>query len=217
MAFSPSQVSASEARIHNARVTRSRSQPPRTGTFIAGRTVVGAVLRTPRLRNDIPERLTALLRACICTQSTDAANTSCSTSGAASCCSISACQAAWLCSAGERRRKNTTISTSVSDTVMRFRDPRRFGVLDWLEGHGQQHPLLSALGVEPLTDDFSGDWLYQATRTRNAPIKPVLMDAHLIVGIGNIYAAESLFLAGISPCAPPAASAVNAVRDWPEP
>ena len=58
---------------------------------------------------------------------------------------------------------------------------------------------VNALGIEPLTDDFSGDWLYQATRARRAPIKPVLMDAHLIVGIGNIYASESLFLAGISP------------------
>lgn len=54
-------------------------------------------------------------------------------------------------------------------------------------------------GIEPLSPQFDGDWLYAATRRRASPIKPLLMDSHVIVGIGNIYAAESLFLAGVSP------------------
>ena len=57
----------------------------------------------------------------------------------------------------------------------------------------------AVLGIEPLSPAFDGDWLYAVTRQRTAPIKPLLMDSHLIVGIGNIYAAESLFRAGISP------------------
>jgi formamidopyrimidine-DNA glycosylase len=87
-----------------------------------------------------------------------------------------------------------------ADTVLRLRDPRRFGALLWHEGEGvETHPLLAGLGIEPLSADFDGDWLYAATRGRRAPIKPLLMDSRLVVGIGNIYAAESLHLAGIAP------------------
>lgn len=86
------------------------------------------------------------------------------------------------------------------NTTLRLRDPRRFGALLWHEGSAiDNHPLLAVLGIEPLSDDFQGDWLHAATRRRSGPIKPLLMDSHLIVGIGNIYAAESLFHAGISP------------------
>ena len=168
--------------------------------FIAGRTVVGAVLRTPRLRNDIPERLTALLPGMHLHAIRRRGKYLLFDFGRGQLLlHLGMSGSLRLVPPGTPPQKHDHFDLCFPDTVMRFRDPRRFGVLDWLEGHGQQHPLLSALGVEPLTDDFSGDWLYQATRTRNAPIKPVLMDAHLIVGIGNIYAAESLFLAGISP------------------
>ncbi len=85
-------------------------------------------------------------------------------------------------------------------TVLRLRDPRRFGLLLWHAGETiDAHPLLACLGVEPLSEAFDGEWLYSATRHRRAPIKPLLMDARVLVGIGNIYASESLFLAGISP------------------
>lgn len=85
-------------------------------------------------------------------------------------------------------------------TVLRFRDPRRFGAVLWQQGaDAERHPALLGLGVEPLSAEFDGDWLYQATRARRAPIKPVLMDNRLLVGVGNIYAAESLFAAGVSP------------------
>lgn len=84
--------------------------------------------------------------------------------------------------------------------LLRYGDPRRFGAILWHAGNApEQHPLLATLGVEPLTDDFTVDWLYNAITKRSGPIKPVLMDSHLVVGIGNIYAAESLFRAGISP------------------
>lgn len=84
-------------------------------------------------------------------------------------------------------------------TVLRFADPRRFGVVFWQPDAAPLPALLARLGVEPLGDEFSGDWLFAVTRGRSAPIKPLLMDSHLVVGIGNIYAAESLFRAGISP------------------
>jgi len=83
--------------------------------------------------------------------------------------------------------------------ILRFGDPRRFGVVLWQAAGEAPHALLSVLGIEPLADEFTGDWLFDATRRRAGPIKPLLMDSHLVVGIGNIYASESLFRAGISP------------------
>ena len=94
--------------------------------------------------------------------------------------------------------------------VMRLRDPRRFGAALWLEGDPLQHALLKELGVEPLEHGFDGDYLFAKTRKRTAPIKTVIMDSHLVVGVGNIYASESLFRAGISPKA--AANKVSLAR-----
>ena len=84
-------------------------------------------------------------------------------------------------------------------TVLRLRDPRRFGAVLWHEGDVAQHPLLAALGPEPLQDGFDAAHLYAATRKRTAAIKQVIMDSHVVVGVGNIYANEALFRAGIRP------------------
>ena len=83
--------------------------------------------------------------------------------------------------------------------LMRLRDPRRFGAVLWHEGDPAQHPLLINLGPEPLKDNFDGDYLYRATRKRSAAIKLVIMDNHIVVGVGNIYANEALFRSGIRP------------------
>jgi formamidopyrimidine-DNA glycosylase len=83
--------------------------------------------------------------------------------------------------------------------VLRYRDPRRFGAMLWAPGASAQHPLLLALGVEPFSDEFDGEYLFRATRRRRAAIKLVLMDSHLVAGVGNIYANEALFRAHIRP------------------
>ena len=83
--------------------------------------------------------------------------------------------------------------------ALRLRDPRRFGLVAWQAGDATVHPLLARLGIEPLDDGFEGGWLYRHTRGLRAPIKHVLMDSHRIVGVGNIYASESLFRARIHP------------------
>lgn len=85
--------------------------------------------------------------------------------------------------------------------LLRYRDPRRFGALLW-SAQPEQHPLLAHLGVEPLTESFDGACLYGLSRNRTTAIKLLLMDARLIVGVGNIYANESLFRAGIDPRQP---------------
>ena len=101
---------------------------------------------------------------------------------------------------GAALQKHDHVDLAFPETVLRFRDPRRFGTLVWHAGDTvAQHPLIANQGIEPLSAEFNGHWLHAATRRRVAPIKITLMDSHLIVGIGNIYAAESLFLAGISP------------------
>jgi len=83
--------------------------------------------------------------------------------------------------------------------ALRFRDPRRFGLVLWTDKDPLKHPLLAGLGVEPLSEQFTPEFLHRATRGRNAGIKQLLMDAKVVVGIGNIYANESLFRAGIHP------------------
>ncbi len=82
---------------------------------------------------------------------------------------------------------------------LRLRDPRRFGSLHWVEGEALQHRLLVSLGPEPLGGAFNGEWLYLRSRGRRAPVKSFLMDSRVVVGVGNIYANESLFMAGIHP------------------
>ena len=85
-----------------------------------------------------------------------------------------------------------------SGQVLRFTDPRRFGCLLW-QPTGSQHPLLRDLGPEPLSTAFDGDYLHACSRGRSASVKSLLMDQRIVVGVGNIYAAESLFRAGIAP------------------
>jgi formamidopyrimidine-DNA glycosylase len=89
--------------------------------------------------------------------------------------------------------------------VLRLHDPRRFGAVLWhsrADGALDSHVLLRGLGVEPLDDGFSGALLYRETRKRSAPIKQVLLAGDIVVGVGNIYACESLFRAGINPKTP---------------
>ena len=86
-----------------------------------------------------------------------------------------------------------------SGKVLRFHDPRRFGSLHWTLGDPLDHPLLAKLGPEPLSADFDGEYLYRATRKRRVAIKQLIMNSHVVVGVGNIYANEALFRAGIAP------------------
>jgi len=86
-------------------------------------------------------------------------------------------------------------------SCLRFNDPRRFGALLWWAGDLTEHPLLANLGTEPLADQFTGDYLWTSSRKRKIAVKPFIMDQKLVVGVGNIYASEALFRAGIRPTA----------------
>lgn len=86
-----------------------------------------------------------------------------------------------------------------SGKILRFNDPRRFGAWLWYELPLDAHPLLSKLGPEPLTDALTSDYLFGALQNKKKAIKLCLMDNHIVVGVGNIYANEALFAAGIHP------------------
>lgn len=86
-----------------------------------------------------------------------------------------------------------------NETVLRLRDPRRFGAVLWHAGDALLHPLLVNLGPEPLTPEFNASGLFDQTRGRVASIKQTLMNQQIVVGVGNIYANEALFTAGIHP------------------
>jgi formamidopyrimidine-DNA glycosylase len=82
---------------------------------------------------------------------------------------------------------------------IRFTDPRRFGSVLWTSAPAEQHRLLCHLGPEPLDDNFTGATLYQRSRNKKVSVKQFIMNHHVVVGVGNIYASEALFQAGIHP------------------
>ena len=107
-----------------------------------------------------------------------------------------------LFASAEPPRPHDHVDLVFGDRLLRLRDPRRFGCVLWQSGDAENHPLLSHLGVEPLGREFSGDYLYCATRHRKVAIKQLLMNQQIVVGVGNIYASESLFRARIRPTTP---------------
>lgn len=105
-----------------------------------------------------------------------------------------------VCCAGDEPRKHDHFDLVLdSGKQVRFNDPRRFGVLAWWDPPAQEHPLLCHLGPEPLTEHFSGTHLWTRSRGRKGAVKNFIMDGKIVVGVGNIYASEALFMAGIHP------------------
>lgn len=169
--------------------------------------IKGVVIRAPKLRQTIPTELTELLPGCRMLAVRRRGKyllIDCRRDGVEGSLIIHLGMSGKLrfMPSGSAPEKHDHFDLLLSDQILRFTDPRRFGVVLWQAGPPEtteSHPLLANQGIEPLSDAFTVDWLYAANSKRSGPIKPVLMDSHHIVGIGNIYAAESLFRAGISP------------------
>jgi len=104
-----------------------------------------------------------------------------------------------LVDAGTPPGRHDHVDIALGSRVLRLRDPRRFGAVLWTSAPPGEHPLIRHLGVEPLSGEFDAGRLHALSRGRRTSIKQLLMDARLVVGVGNIYASESLFLSGISP------------------
>ena len=116
-----------------------------------------------------------------------------------------------VCGADEAPRLHDHVDIVLDDgRCIRFHDPRRFGAFLWWNPPAEEHRLLRDLGPEPLGDQFSGDYLWKKSRGRRGPVKNFIMDGKIVVGVGNIYASEALFMAGIHPAR--AAGRISAAR-----
>ena len=174
---------------------------------LARETIVGVTIRAPRLRQPIPPELVDLLPGCRIVAVRRRGKyllIDCRRAGVEGTLIIHLGMSGNLrfVPPGLPPEKHDHVDLVLPTQILRFADPRRFGVVLWQAGPPEladRHPLLASQGIEPLSDGFTPDWLQAALVRRSGPIKPILMDSHLVVGIGNIYASESLFRAGISP------------------
>ena len=117
----------------------------------------------------------------------------------------------WVCPPATNLRKHDHVRIRFGrDLELRYHDPRRFGFLLWTSEPAELHPRLLKLGPEPLGPDFDGGHLARASAGRKIAVKPFLMDNQVVVGVGNIYANEALFRAGIRPSR--AAGRISAAR-----
>jgi len=116
-----------------------------------------------------------------------------------------------ICAVDDEPQKHDHVDIVLDNgQCIRFNDPRRFGVFTWWDQPADQNPLLRNLGPEPLSDKFSGNHLRSRSRGRKGAVKNFIMDGKIVVGVGNIYASEALFMAGIHPSRP--AGRISAAR-----
>jgi len=105
-----------------------------------------------------------------------------------------------ICTKKTLPEKHDHIDIEVSNgKILRLRDPRKFGCVLWTAGDISEHKLIKSLGPEPLDDDFNANYFHNKAKKRTCSIKSFIMNSHMVVGVGNIYASESLFKAGINP------------------
>ena len=169
--------------------------------FLVGQTVQTVTIRQRQLRWPIPAELdnalpgqiiTAVNRRAKYVLLQTAAGTALVHLGMSGSLRIMDCDTAW--------KKHDHVSIELNNgRCLRLHDPRRFGALLWTSAPVEQHPLLQKLGPEPLGNNFNGPYLYELSRQRRTPVKLFIMDGTVVVGAGNIYASEALFMAGIDP------------------
>ena len=173
---------------------------------LTGLTIADVIIRNPRLRWPIPKNLPELLRGLTIRSLKRRAKYLLMDCGSGTLIlHLGMSGSLRILPANTPAEKHDHFDLILSNgTLMRLRDPRRFGAVLWHRGDVHTHPLLAALGPEPLPDTFGEDefdarYLHQSTRGRNIAIKQLIMDNHVVVGVGNIYANEALFRAGIRP------------------
>ncbi|OTG64774.1 bifunctional DNA-formamidopyrimidine glycosylase/DNA-(apurinic or apyrimidinic site) lyase [Acinetobacter silvestris] len=116
-----------------------------------------------------------------------------------------------LCESDTELRKHDHVMIQFEDIQLRYHDPRRFGCILWLDQHSQSK-LIDTLGPEPLSDSFNAAYLADKLKSKNVGIKVAIMDNHVMVGVGNIYATESLFHLGIHPAQPASSLSMHQIE-----
>lgn len=169
---------------------------------VAGRVIDSAVVRNRRLRWPVPARLATLAGRVIRAVRRRGKYLLFECDGGHLIVHLGMSGSLRLVPAGTAAGKHDHVDLVFGNRILRLRDPRRFGAVLWTESPPETHPLLAHLGIEPLSRALNGARLHDLTRGHRAAIKHLLMDGRRIVGIGNIYACESLFLAGIDPRTP---------------
>ncbi len=168
---------------------------------IEGQTIKLVIVRQPKLRWPVPESLAQTLTGlCIQSVSRRAKYLLFSTAAGTMLLHLGMSGSLRIMSTAQAAGKHDHVDFVFNDgTLLRFNDPRRFGAVLWTEEPAAEHPLLKDLGPEPLLSDFNGELLYALSRNRKVAVKSFIMDSHIVVGVGNIYANEALFMAGIQP------------------
>ena len=166
-----------------------------------GRTVTQVVIRNRQLRWPIPQQLPRQLEgATIASVSRRGKYLLLHTEAGTAILHLGMSGSLRIVTAGEAVQKHDHVDIVLDDgQALRFHDPRRFGCLLWTRKDPLQHELLVSLGPEPLGDEFSGDYLFEQAHAKKIAVKSYIMDSKLVVGVGNIYANEALFRAGIHP------------------
>lgn len=177
--------------------------------YVEGQEVTEVLVRQPRLRVPVPDDLAERLVGARIGGLTRRAKylqmplQSLSTSGIADATllwHLGMSGSLRIAKVGDLPKKHDHVDVVLaSGYVLRYHDPRRFGFVDWQTQDAALDKRLAHLGPEPLSDQFNGKWLYTLSRHKRVAVKPFLMDNQVVVGAGNIYAAEALFMAGIDP------------------
>ena len=172
--------------------------------LIRGQRIADAVVRNRNMRLPVPRALPAALRgATIITLSRRGKYLMIDCDRGTLIIHLGMSGRLWVVTASTALDKHDHFDLVIANgVVVRLRDPRRFGLVLWQPPGSPPHRLLSAIGPEPLTEAFDGEVLHRATRNRASAIKLVIMDSHVVAGVGNIYANEALFRAGIDPRMP---------------
>jgi formamidopyrimidine-DNA glycosylase len=166
---------------------------------ISGRTISGVVVREPRMRWPSPRGLQRLAGQRVRTVSRRGKYLLLDCGAGHLILHLGMSGSLRVLPRGTPALKHDHFDLLLGDRVLRLRDPRRFGAVLWTAADPQAHPLLAHLGVEPLSRGFDAGRLHALSRGARVNVKQFLMDGRRVVGVGNIYASESLFRAGISP------------------
>jgi formamidopyrimidine-DNA glycosylase len=166
---------------------------------ISGRRISGVVVREPRMRWPIPRGLQRLAGRTVRAVRRRGKYLLVECDGGHLILHLGMSGSLRVLPRGTPPRKHDHFDLVLGDRVVRLNDPRRFGAVLWTQAAPESHPLLAHLGVEPLSSAFDGERLHRLSRGARVSVKQFLMDGRRVVGVGNIYASESLFRAGISP------------------